>query len=253
PSTGSNTGGSLYSFGSTSSSERALGSLASGGTGTIRYGVRLKNDTGAVITSLGISFTGEQWRKSGVTVSHSLTFDYRQASTITDLTTGTFTSFSSLDFTSPVNTTTGSALDGNAAANRTIKAAIINVTIPVGEEIMLRWNDIDDTGSDHGLAIDDLSITPRAGTLAAGASLGGRIVTSNGRGIRNVVVIVSGNNLKEPKSAKTGAFGYYNFEDLSAGATYIVTVNSKRFGFQIPSRVITLHDQIADVDFIAEP
>ncbi|MGI8409068.1 MAG: carboxypeptidase-like regulatory domain-containing protein, partial [Pyrinomonadaceae bacterium] len=176
---------------------------------------------------------------------------------VTDITSGTYIAVSGLDFTSPTNTTNASSsdavLNGNLTANRTAKDATVNIIIPIGEEIMLRWTDIDNTGFDHGLAIDDLFITPRAGTLAADVSLGGRIVTSNGRGIRNVVVIVSGNNLKEPKSAKTGAFGYYNFEDLSAGATYIVTVNSKRFGFQIPSRVITLHDQIADVDFIAEP
>ncbi|MDQ3221728.1 MAG: endonuclease, partial [Acidobacteriota bacterium] len=65
---GTNNAGTLYSFGTASSStERALGSVAAGGTGTIHYGVRLKNDTGAQITSLDISFTGEQWRKSGVT------------------------------------------------------------------------------------------------------------------------------------------------------------------------------------------
>ena len=249
----SSTGGSLYSFGTSSQTERALGSIATNGSDTINYGVRIVNNTGLVITSLDISYTGEQWRKSGVTTSQSLTFDYRQAPSVTDITTGTYIPFSDLDFISPINTASAAALNGNLTANRTAKSATVNIIIPAGEEIMLRWTDIYGMVSNHGLAIDDLSITPRAGTLAAGASLGGRIVTSNGRGIRNVVVIVSGNNIKEPKSAKTGAFGYYNFEDLSAGATYIVTVNSKRFGFQIPSRVITLHDQIADVDFIAEP
>src|SRR5678815_3660854 len=43
---GSSTTGSLYSFGSSGSTERALGSLASGTTGDFAYGVRFVNDTG---------------------------------------------------------------------------------------------------------------------------------------------------------------------------------------------------------------
>ena len=50
--TGSSNAGALYSFGSTSSSERALGSVASGSTGTIYYGVRLTNNTSDPIVSI---------------------------------------------------------------------------------------------------------------------------------------------------------------------------------------------------------
>src|SRR5437773_2469308 len=44
PGTGSSTTGALYSFGSTGSTERALGSVGSGSTGTIYWGVKLKNN-----------------------------------------------------------------------------------------------------------------------------------------------------------------------------------------------------------------
>jgi hypothetical protein len=43
--TGSLTTGALYSFGDSGSTDRALGSLASGGPGNFAYGVRLTNDT----------------------------------------------------------------------------------------------------------------------------------------------------------------------------------------------------------------
>ncbi len=43
------------------------------------------------------------------------------------------------------------------------------------------------------------------------------------------------------------------FDGLATGETYIVTVNSRRFIFQVPSRVIHLTDSLADVDFIADP
>ncbi|HLL93783.1 MAG TPA: Calx-beta domain-containing protein, partial [Spirosoma sp.] len=47
----------------------------------------------------------------------------------------------------------------NAAANRSIMDAAIDVSIPDGSEIMLRFYDPDHTGADHGLGIDDLSVT----------------------------------------------------------------------------------------------
>lgn len=88
---------------------------------------------------------------------------------------------------------------------------------------------------------------------AANAGLSGRVVTADGRGIRNVVVTISGGNLSEPKIARTGSFGYYGLEGLEVGETYIVTVQSKRFTFAEQSRVISLQDNFTDADFVAEP
>lgn len=169
-STGTDTTGALYSNGATASTERALGSIASGGTGSVIYGIRYVNNTNAPITSLTVSYTGEQWRNGGNASAQSLTFDYRQAATVTDLTTGTYTPVTELNFTSLQNTATAAALDGNNAANRTQLSQTINVTIPAGEEIMIRWTDINDTGNDHGLGIDDLSVTA-AGAPASDVDL----------------------------------------------------------------------------------
>src|SRR5262245_56104978 len=52
---GSNTG-ALYSFGTGSASERALGGIASGSTNTILFGVRLVNDSAATITSVAMQY-----------------------------------------------------------------------------------------------------------------------------------------------------------------------------------------------------
>ena len=67
--------------------------------------------------------------------------------------------YSPLDFVSPITGATATALDGNAAANRSAKSANLIVTVGAGQEIWLRWADANDTGADHGLAIDDLSVT----------------------------------------------------------------------------------------------
>ena len=160
--TGSSTTGSLYSFGVAGTNalgDRALGALASSGTSTIHYGLRLRNTGTTDITSLAVSFRGEQWRDGGSAAPQTLNFSYRiSESAITDLTTGTYTDADALDFTSPQASASASALDGNASGNFTDLASSIAVTIPPNWEIMLRWSDVDDPGADHGLAIDGLSV-----------------------------------------------------------------------------------------------
>ncbi|MBL8183048.1 MAG: hypothetical protein JNL64_15725 [Blastocatellia bacterium] len=88
---------------------------------------------------------------------------------------------------------------------------------------------------------------------SANASIGGRVVTASGQGIRNAAIVVTGNSLPQPIIAKTGSFGYYTIAGLNVGETYVVTVVSKRFDFSQPSRLISLSDNVTDIDFIAEP
>ena len=65
--------------------------------------------------------------------------------------------------------------------------------------------------------------------------------------------MITGNSLVQPIIATTGSFGYYTFDGLRAGETYVITVNSKRYTFSMPSRVISLVDNVVDADFIADP
>ena len=89
-------------------------------------------------------------------------------------------------------------------------------------------------------------------TTAAGVSLSGRVTTASGLGIRNARVTISGDSLPEARTVTTGSFGYYSFDGLIAGQTYVVTVNSQRYTFTVPSRVYTVVDNIADADFVAD-
>lgn len=74
-------------------------------------------------------------------------------------------------------------------------------------------------------------------------------ITESGRGIRNVTVVIESGGIS--RRALTGSFGYYRFDSLPVGDTYVVTAKSKLYIF--PSRVITLFDNVGDADFIAEP
>jgi DNA/RNA endonuclease G (NUC1)/fibronectin type 3 domain-containing protein len=162
--TGSSTGGAIYSFGSAASTERAFGSVSSATPGDIYFGVRLANNTGGTITSLAIAYTGEQWRNGGNTTQQKLAFQYQvvNAGAVTDANTPTtgWTALTALDFVGPIATATAGALDGNATANRASISSTLSVTVNPGQEVWFRWLDINDAGNDHGLAIDDLSVTP---------------------------------------------------------------------------------------------
>lgn len=154
---GSSNTGDTYSYGATGSTERALGSLRSGTLIPV-FGACYTNNTNSTITSLIISYTGEEWRLG--TAGRTDRLDFQYSTNATDLTTGTYTDVDALDFTTP-NTTTVGAKDGNAAENRTaLSATISNLNIAPGATFFLRWTDFDASGADDGLAIDDLSVTP---------------------------------------------------------------------------------------------
>jgi len=101
---------------------------------------------------------------------------------------------------------------------------------------------VPDIGGDEALA-----------PLAAEAVINGRVLTADGRGIRNAIISVAGGNLTQPIFVRTGSFGYYSIEGLEAGQTYVLTINSKRFIFSNPSVVVTLEDNVSEVNFTAEP
>jgi uncharacterized protein len=168
---GSSNAGNLYSYGTGTATDRALGSVGSGNAavGNLFWGVRLSNETGSTITSLDVSYIGEQWRNS-LAAAQTVSFSYVIG---TPSVSGSLTEFQAgvgvpqLDFTSPITGgTTAGALDGNLAANRlAINFTVTGLNVPAGSEIMLQWSDPDHSGADHGLAIDDLSVTPHTGEL----------------------------------------------------------------------------------------
>ncbi|HEU0009546.1 MAG TPA: endonuclease/exonuclease/phosphatase family protein [Verrucomicrobiae bacterium] len=160
--TGSSTTGSLYSFGSSGSAERALGSLASGSQGHFAYGVRFVNDTGVDRTSFVVSYTGEQWRVANASVQ-TLGFSYQVGTFLTNADARNLQSwitFPALHFRSP--TTNGiQALNGNQPTNRFafINISLNGLVVPAGQELFLRWFDTEDAESDDGLGVDDLTVS----------------------------------------------------------------------------------------------
>jgi predicted extracellular nuclease len=165
--TGSSNTGNTYSFGATDDAERAFGGLRSGNLVPL-IGASFANDTGGTITALSITYTGEQWRLGNVTsgrLPDRLDFQLSTNATALNDSAATWVDYDALDFSSPVISGTVGALNGNDAANRTDLAySITGLTIPNGASFWVRWVDVDISGADDGLSIDDFSLTPEGST-----------------------------------------------------------------------------------------
>lgn len=81
---------------------------------------------------------------------------------------------------------------------------------------------------------------------AASVSVGGRVLTTRGRGIfRARVSMIDAYGAQ--RNVYTNPFGYYYFDDIPAGATYTVSVNHKRYNFD--ARIVTVNQAINNFDF----
>ena len=85
---------------------------------------------------------------------------------------------------------------------------------------------------------------------AASVTVSGRVTTAEGRGVRNAIVSLIDSN-GAMRSTLTAPRGYYRFDEIEAGQTVVISVRSRRF--QFTPRIVSVQDELADVDFIAEP
>ena len=88
----------------------------------------------------------------------------------------------------------------------------------------------------------------RATPTAANVSVGGRTVSAAGSGLRSVFVTLREANGRSYTTV-TNSFGYYRFDNIQAAQVITVTVEAKRYSFNQPVQVVSLSDNIADLQF----
>lgn len=95
--------------------------------------------------------------------------------------------------------------------------------------------------------IDGFTIAPCS--TAAGVLVSGRVLTPDGRGLRNAVVSMTDSS-GVTRTVTTSTFGYYQFEDVSVGETFVMSVASRRYRFG--PRAVQVLDSLSDVNFIGQ-
>jgi hypothetical protein len=84
-----------------------------------------------------------------------------------------------------------------------------------------------------------------SGPAFAGYEISGRVLVSNGQGLRNATVTLtdaSGN----VRTAVTSTFGYFSFDNVAAGDGYVLKVESKRYVFE--PRVVQIAGNLTGLD-----
>ena len=172
--TGSATTGSFYSFGASGNNDRALGGLGTDGT---YFGspdpdnlagwmaVSFSNGSGGILDGFQVSWEGEQWRNGNAT-AQTMVFEYGLGSSFSTVTSWA-TPGGLFDFSSVVNGGTAGAVVGNSAglvAGR--GGSVSSLSWAVNDTLWLRWVELNDPGSDHGLAIDNFSFTASRSSAA---------------------------------------------------------------------------------------
>jgi hypothetical protein len=93
-----------------------------------------------------------------------------------------------------------------------------------------------------------VSVFMPTGTTAANVTVAGRALDAAGRGAANAVVTMTAPT-GERQIAVTNPFGYFRFESVRAGETYIVSIFSKRF--QFAPQVVTVNEELNGLIFTA--
>ncbi len=91
-------------------------------------------------------------------------------------------------------------------------------------------------------------LASNAAPTAAQVSVGGR-VSANGRGVNKATVTLTDAS-GSSRYAMTNAFGFYRFDEVEVGQTYIVSVRRKQFTFA--PQIINPADELTDINFTPE-
>jgi hypothetical protein len=159
---GDQTTGGQISFGLPSSSNRALGLLATSTTGYTVFGAKLINGTSQTLNFMNLQFTGEVWRQSNL--AKTLQFYYFiDPSAASAFSTNATAFLPALNVNSPTVSADvgGAAVDGTAAINQTnlvVSNQVISNWAP-GAALWLVWEMANPAGKSQGLGIDDLSFS----------------------------------------------------------------------------------------------
>lgn len=157
-----NTGG-FYSYECNGNNDQKVGSRASGSATPVRFGVVLRNQTGATIQSLRITFRGYQLSLAqNGSVVNTTRFDYVTGALAPSITAPTGTLVAALDFQELQSSGTAGSnqISGYPCTQSALLSACVDLPLPlpVDHFILLRWTDVNDVNNDHHMAIDDVQV-----------------------------------------------------------------------------------------------
>lgn len=124
---------------------------------------------------------------------------------------------------------------------------------PAGSFSPLQWQDF---YFNEGGPTDPVDITVNglitivaAGPTAATTSVSGIAMSASGRPVAKARITIAGSN-GEIRTVLSNAFGFYRFDAVPVGETYVVSALAKRYTF-VP-QTINVTDQVSSLNLIAD-
>lgn len=90
----------------------------------------------------------------------------------------------------------------------------------------------------------DIGAVEASAPTAAGIEIVGRVISSSDSGIGNAQVLLTDQN-GQVRIVKTNQFGYFVFQDIQAGETYVISVKHKNYAFT--PQIISATEDIRDL------
>ncbi len=87
---------------------------------------------------------------------------------------------------------------------------------------------------------------------AANVSIGGRITDNGKTSIPRAMVTLTDSN-GNSRTVISNLFGHYKFDEVQAGETYVLVANHGKYTFADNPRVISVEDNLSNVDFQTSP
>lgn len=100
------------------------------------------------------------------------------------------------------------------------------------------------------LRIDNFQVQGVLPPSGASVNVGGRATDEFGNGISRIRIVMT-NSSGATRYALTNLLGYYVFHDVEVGETYIFEASSKRYQFANPLQVVSVEDEVRNVNFSA--
>ena len=86
---------------------------------------------------------------------------------------------------------------------------------------------------------------------AAMAAVSGRVAQSNNKGVFRARITLTDSS-GTTRTTLTNIVGYYRFDDVAVGQTYIFTASARRYQFIVNTQLLTILEDTEDINFTAE-
>jgi hypothetical protein len=147
-------------------------------------------------------------------------------------------------------TPTRALLFGSPAIDMGINVLAIDAGLRADQRGFSRFMD----GNNDAVAIVDIGAyeaqTAPLAPTAATVPISGYVTSTLGRGISGIQLSLT-DSQGNTRTVTSTSGGYYRFEDVQVGETYILSASGKRFTFSQSVQVLNVNEETSEVNFIA--